>query len=49
MNTEISFEGMELRVRHGEKDYRLSFGDEMTVELIAVSSKNGERKSYRIP
>lgn len=49
MNTEVSFEEKELHVKHGEKDYGLSFGDEMAVVLIEVCSKNGERKSYQIP
>ena len=49
MNTELLFDGKELHVRQGEKDYRLIFGDEMAVNIIEVCGKNGERKSCRIP
>ena len=49
MNTEIIFNGENLHVRHGDKDYQLIFGDEMTVNIIEVISNSGERKSYRVP
>ncbi|NNJ30992.1 DUF4962 domain-containing protein [Lacrimispora defluvii] len=48
-NTEVTFEGANLHVRHGDKEYQLIFGDEMTVSIIKVCSKGGERKSYRVP
>jgi hypothetical protein len=48
-NTEVTFEGANLHVRYGDKDYQLIFGDEMTVNIIEVCNKDGERKSYRVP
>lgn len=47
--TEVTFDGANLHVRHGDNDYHLIFGDEMTVSIIDVCSKSGERKSYRVP
>ncbi|ADL02747.1 DUF4962 domain-containing protein [Lacrimispora saccharolytica] len=49
MNTEITFKGENLHIRHGDKDYQLIFGNEMNVTIIEVCSNSGERKSYRVP
>ncbi|MFT4106799.1 MAG: DUF4962 domain-containing protein [Lacrimispora sp.] len=49
VHTEIIYEGNELFIKCREKEYRLTFGDEMAGITIEAPGENGERKSYRIP
>lgn len=49
IHTEISYEGNELFIRCREKEYRLTFGDEMSGITIEAPGENGERKIYRVP